>query len=106
MLNLDTHILLFALDNALTPTERKLLAADQSPCAVHIWPLDLAVRTKSTELDFSSDPADELIAATSTAHSTPSVNHPAVPAAYPDAQAHWKLYPPNHPVTSTASPMK
>ena len=30
----------------------------------------------------------------------------AAPAACPDAHAHWKLYPPSQPVTSTASPMK
>jgi PIN domain nuclease of toxin-antitoxin system len=35
---------------------------------VHLWPLDIAVCRKSTELDFSSDPADELIAATSIVH--------------------------------------
>lgn len=104
MLNLDTHILVFALDDSLTPVERKLLASDQwgvsaivlwelaklrqldrialdvrSPefkrvlARVHVWPLDLAVCTKSTELDFSSDPADELIAATSVVHSVPLV---------------------------------
>ncbi len=28
MLNLDTHILLFALDDAVTPAERKLLASE------------------------------------------------------------------------------
>src|SRR5580698_9015075 len=28
------------------------------------------------------------------------------PALNPEAQAHWKLYPPSHPVTSTTSPMK
>ena len=38
MLNLDTHILVFALDNALTPTERKLLAADQwGVSAIVLW---------------------------------------------------------------------
>ena len=30
----------------------------------------------------------------------------AWPAHQPDDQAHWKLYPPSHPVTSTTSPMK
>src|SRR5690554_3319057 len=28
------------------------------------------------------------------------------PAQYPEAQAHWKLYPPSQPVTSTTSPTK
>jgi PIN domain nuclease of toxin-antitoxin system len=99
MLNLDTHILLFALDGSLTPAERKLLASKpwgisaivlwevaklaqlgriaidvRSPefvrilARVHVWPLDLDVCEKSTQLDFSSDPADELIAATSLVH--------------------------------------
>ena len=33
-------------------------------------------------------------------------DHNALPAAAPDAQAHWKLNPPRWPVTSTTSPMK
>src|SRR5579863_6747347 len=102
MLNLDTHILLFALDGSLTPAERRLLAG--SPwgisaivlwevaklaqlgrvaidvesaefsrifARVHVWPLDLAICRQSTELDFASDPADELIAATSIVHRVP-----------------------------------
>ena len=102
MLNLDTHILLFALDGSLTPAERGLL--EENPwgvsaivlrevaklaqlgrialdvrsaefsrifARVHIWPLDLAVCRQSTELDFISDPADELIAATSIVHRVP-----------------------------------
>lgn len=32
--------------------------------------------------------------------------HTALPAATAEAQAHWKLNPPSHPVTSTASPIK
>ncbi len=39
--------------------------------SIHIWPLDLAVARASTALDFRSDPADELIAATSIVHSVP-----------------------------------
>jgi PIN domain nuclease of toxin-antitoxin system len=39
----------------------------------HVWPLDFAVCRASTELDFSSDPADELIAATSVVHRVPLV---------------------------------
>ena len=35
---------------------------------VHIWPLTREVCLKLTDLDFQSDPADELIAATSLAH--------------------------------------
>jgi PIN domain nuclease of toxin-antitoxin system len=40
---------------------------------VHIWPLDLAVCRQSTKLDFASDPADGLIAATSVVHRVPLV---------------------------------
>lgn len=39
--------------------------------AVRVWPLDLAVARRSTRLDFRSDPADELIAATSVVHNVP-----------------------------------
>jgi PIN domain nuclease of toxin-antitoxin system len=104
MLNLDTHILLFALDGSLKPAEQALLSSQpwgvsaivlwelskpaqlgriaidvHSPefakifTRVHVWPLDLAICQKSTELDFSSDPADELIAATSIVHRVPLV---------------------------------
>src|SRR5580693_4361136 len=36
----------------------------------------------------------------------PLRNHSALPAAAPEAQAHWKLNPPRCPVTSTTSPIK
>jgi PIN domain nuclease of toxin-antitoxin system len=104
MLNLDTHILLFALDGSLKPAERRLLASNPWGISaivlwemaklaqlgriaidlesaefsrifarVHVWPLDLAVCRQSTELDFVSDPADELIAATSIVHRVPLI---------------------------------
>ncbi|HYM11061.1 MAG TPA: PIN domain-containing protein [Bryobacterales bacterium] len=38
---------------------------------VHIWPLDLAVCREIRTLDFKSDPADEIIAATSIVHRVP-----------------------------------
>ena len=38
---------------------------------VHVWPVDLAVARTSTRLDFESDPADEIIAATSVVHNVP-----------------------------------
>lgn len=102
MLNLDTHILVYALQNKLRPGERRLLS--QNPWSIsaivlweltklsqlkrisldldapsftlmlsriHIWPLDLRVCRKITELDFRSDPADEIIAATSIVHNVP-----------------------------------
>ena len=39
--------------------------------AVEVWPIDLAVAEASTRLDFRSDPADEIIAATSVVHGVP-----------------------------------
>ena len=38
---------------------------------IHMWPLDLEVAIASTRLDVRSDPADELIAATSIVHHIP-----------------------------------
>jgi PIN domain nuclease of toxin-antitoxin system len=38
---------------------------------LHVWPIDIAVATQSTQLDFKGDPADELIAATSVVHAVP-----------------------------------
>jgi PIN domain nuclease of toxin-antitoxin system len=102
MLNLDTHILVYALADMLTAAERKLLrkhdwaisaivllelaklvqlkrleidleSAEFSRLFGHITvlPLDLSVARRSTELDFRSDPADELIAATSIVYKIP-----------------------------------
>ena len=104
MLNLDTHILIHALQGKLKKPERQLLAQHswsisaivlwelaklsqlnritldlQSPdfsrvlSRIHIWPLDLAVCNKIKELDFQSDPADEIIAATSILHRVPLI---------------------------------
>ena len=102
MLNLDTHILIFAVSGDLRPAEQTLLAQNRwSVSAIvfwelaklvqlgrldmdlddrdvvrtlsrlHVWPIDLAVARASTQLDFRSDPADELIAATSVVHDIP-----------------------------------
>ena len=102
MINLDTHLLVFALNGDVTERERRALAGDtwsisaivlwelaklvqlrrievDLECAevvrvlsgLHVWPLDLAVSLQSTRLDFSGDPADELIAATSVVHRVP-----------------------------------
>ena len=38
---------------------------------VHVWPIDHAVVRASTGLDFQSDPADEIIAATTVVHNVP-----------------------------------
>ncbi len=104
MLNLDTHVLVYALAGLLRPAEREVLARDQwsisaivlwelaklsqlgrldldidsaefarSLSAVHVWPLDLEVCRHTRTLDFRSDPADEIIAATSIVHRVPLV---------------------------------
>ncbi len=41
--------------------------------SIHVWPLDLEIARVSTRLDFTGDPADELIAATSVVHRVPLV---------------------------------
>jgi PIN domain nuclease of toxin-antitoxin system len=41
--------------------------------SLHIWPLDLEVCRALNGLDFTSDPADEIIAATSLVHKVPLV---------------------------------
>lgn len=38
---------------------------------IHVWPIDFEICRMSTQLDFVSDPADELIAATSLVHRVP-----------------------------------
>ncbi len=45
---------------------------------LHVWPIDLAVARMSTKLDFASDPADELIAATSVVYGVPLVTRDRV----------------------------
>lgn len=102
MINLDTHILLNALQDRAHPREQTLLRENRwsvsaivlwelaklnqlgrisldfsepavkiALSSVHIWPLDLDVALASTRLDFRSDPADELIAATSIVNNVP-----------------------------------
>ena len=41
--------------------------------SIHVWPLDLEIARVSTQLDFTGDPSDELIAATSVVHRVPLV---------------------------------
>jgi PIN domain nuclease of toxin-antitoxin system len=41
--------------------------------ALHVWPLTREIARASTRLDISSDPADEIIAATSLVHNVPLV---------------------------------
>jgi len=47
---------------------------------VHIWPLDPAICQRSEEPDFTTDPADELIAATSIVHRIPLLTRDRNPA--------------------------
>lgn len=98
MLNLDTHILIHAMNGSLRTREKKLLSGDAWSISaivlweiaklvqlgrvdididsefhkylgkIHVWPIDLAIARRSTQLDFTGDPADELIAATSIVH--------------------------------------
>ena len=102
MINLDTHLLVFALTGEVTARERRVLAGNswsisaivfwelaklvqigriavdlddadvvRTLSGLHVWPLDLAISRQATRLDFKSDPADELIAATSLVHQVP-----------------------------------
>ena len=102
MLNLDTHILLFALLGTVTRHEKSVLGRHRwgisaivlweiaklhqlgritlgldSPliagalARVEIWPLSREVCLNLAALDFKSDPADELIAATSLTYQVP-----------------------------------
>ena len=102
MINLDTHIVVHAVNGGLRPAEQDLLSRNQwfissmvlwelaklvqLGCVsldldghqltqilsmVHVLPIDLAVARASTNLDFSSDPADEIIAATSIVYEVP-----------------------------------
>lgn len=102
MLNLDTHILIFALLGTLTRHEKAVLSRHRwgisaivlweiarfhqlgrialgldSPLLagaldrIHIWPLTREVCLDLASLDFKSNPADELIAATSLALRVP-----------------------------------
>lgn len=108
MLNLDTHILLYALNGRLEAAEQRLLAADEwgisaivlweieklyakgrilhgldyAPLAkalgrIEIWPITVEICRSIRALDFASDPADELIAATSLTHNVPLVTRDA-----------------------------
>jgi PIN domain nuclease of toxin-antitoxin system len=105
MLNLDTHILVYALTGELTRKERLLLESDRWCISaivlwelamlahkgrlqidldasefqaalkrIQVWPLDFAICRQSVALDFRSDPADHLIAATSIVRQAPLVS--------------------------------
>lgn len=44
---------------------------ERSLHSIRLWPIDFAIARASTRLDFSADPADEIIAATSLVHDVP-----------------------------------
>jgi PIN domain nuclease of toxin-antitoxin system len=102
MLNLDTHILLYALTDDLTRRERAMLSNEtwsvsaivlweiaklselgrievnldhpeltRTLARIQTWPLTLVICRAIQSLDFDSDPADEIIAATSLVHGVP-----------------------------------
>ncbi len=102
MLNLDTHVLIYALTDDLTHRERELLSNDtwsisaivlweiaklsevgrieldldhpelaRTLTRIDTWPLTLDICRSIKALDFDSDPADEIIAATSVVHRIP-----------------------------------
>ena len=104
MLNLDTHILLYAVTGQLTHPERDLLSKDtwsissivlweitrlyqkkridfgvDEPALAHVlqriftWEITPPMCLKLMMLDFESDPADQIIAATSLHHEVPLV---------------------------------
>jgi PIN domain nuclease of toxin-antitoxin system len=104
MLNLDTHVLLYALTDDLTPRERALLTDQtwsisaivlweiakltelgrveidldhpelvRTLARIQTWPLTLDICRSIKSLDFDSDPADEIIAATSLVHRVPLI---------------------------------
>jgi PIN domain nuclease of toxin-antitoxin system len=104
MLNLDTHVLLYALTDDLTPRERALLTDQtwsisaivlweiaklcelgrveidlddpelvRTLARIQTWPLTLDICRSIRSLDFDSDPADEIIAATSLVHRVPLI---------------------------------
>ena len=102
MLNLDTHVLIYALTDDLTLRERDLLSNEtwsisaivlweitklseigrieldldhpelaRALTRIQTWPLTLDIFRSIKSLDFNSDPADEIIAATSLVHRVP-----------------------------------
>ncbi len=104
MLNLDTHVLLFALAGELAPKESRILSSDSWSISaivlweisklaelgridvdlddpeftrvlarIHTWPITVEICRQIRALDFRSDPADEIIAATSIVHRVPLV---------------------------------
>lgn len=62
MLNLDTHILVFALAGTLTPKERAILDSDQwGISAIVLWELTKLSELGRIELDIDSSEVEELL---------------------------------------------
>jgi PIN domain nuclease of toxin-antitoxin system len=108
MLNLDTHVLVYALAGELTRQEEAFLRDDswsisaivlweigklaelgrievdlddaelgRTLARIHVWPLTLDVCRAIRRLDVRSDPADDIIAATSLVHRVPLLTRDA-----------------------------
>lgn len=109
MLNLDTNIVIFLLQDDLKPAERACLLKDEEWAisdivlwelakliqlgrlkmnvdslqfrtflqALTVIPISLDIAKRSTRLDFLSDPADEIIAATSIVEKIPLLTRDA-----------------------------
>jgi PIN domain nuclease of toxin-antitoxin system len=104
MLNLDTHVLVHALQGTLKARERALLSKNPWSISaivlwelaklaqlkrisidlnsqsftlalsrIHVWPVNLRLCQQIIGLDFKSDPADEIIAATSIVFHVPLI---------------------------------
>jgi PIN domain nuclease of toxin-antitoxin system len=102
MLNLDTHVLVYAMTGDVTPRESRLLRSarwgisaivlwelamlarhgridvdldapevDRFLAHIQVWPLTIEIARALRRLDIRSDPADEIIAATSLVHAAP-----------------------------------
>jgi PIN domain nuclease of toxin-antitoxin system len=73
--------------------------------AVHVWPITPEIAKTSTRLDVRSDPADELIAATSIVHHVPLLTR-AAPAAIADRPVRLTrplVFEPKRPRTASAA---
>jgi PIN domain nuclease of toxin-antitoxin system len=62
MLNLDTHILLYALDGALTRKERELLKKNEwGISAIVLWELEKLYQLKRIKIDIGSSKFKEIL---------------------------------------------
>jgi len=75
MLNLDTHIVVHYLEGSLKPKEFALYHNFLRACS--ILPITTAIAKVSMQLDFNTEPADHLIAATSIVHGLPLLTRDA-----------------------------